>query len=114
VNDERCEFFREQYFLIGLSLDGTREMNDAYRVDKSGAGTFDRVVGAARLMQKRNVEFNILTTVNATNGDHPLELYRFLRDWLSSNIRSLREWRYGHKSSSKNQSPLTKGLSCQN
>lgn len=53
-------------------------MNDAYRVDKSGAGTFDQLVGAARLMQKRNVEFNVLTTVHAVNPDRPLELYRFL------------------------------------
>jgi len=84
LDDEWCEFFREHKFLIGLSLDGTREMNDAYRVDKSGAGTFDRVVSAARLMQKHNVDFNVLTTVHAANADHPLELYRFLRDELGT------------------------------
>lgn len=84
LDDDWCEFFRENNFLIGLSLDGTREMNDAYRVDKSGAGTFDRVVNAARLMQKHKVEFNVLTTVHAANADHPLELYRFLRDDLGT------------------------------
>ena len=84
LDDNWCEFFREHNFLIGLSLDGTREMNDAYRVDKSGAGTFDRVVSAARLMQKHNVDFNVLTTVHAANGDRPLELYRFLRDDLGT------------------------------
>lgn len=84
LDDEWCEFFREHDFLIGLSLDGTREMNDAYRVDKSGEGTFDRVVSAARLMQKHKVEFNVLTTVHAANADHPLQLYRFLRDDLGT------------------------------
>jgi len=80
LNDEWCEFFRAHNFLIGLSLDGPREMHDAYRVDKGGRPTFDKVMGAARLMQTRGVEFNILCTVNAANAGHPLEVYRFFRD----------------------------------
>lgn len=84
LNDEWCEFFRENNFLIGLSLDGPREMHDAYRVDKGGHPTFDKVVHAARLLQKHQVEFNILTTVNAANADHPLEVYHFLRDEIGT------------------------------
>jgi uncharacterized protein len=80
LNDEWCEFFRENEFLIGLSIDGPREMHDLYRVDKGGQPTFDKVMRAARLMQKHGVEFNVLTTVHAGNGDHPLEVYSFLRD----------------------------------
>jgi uncharacterized protein len=80
LTDEWCEFFRDHRFLVGLSLDGPREMHDAYRVDKGGRGTFDRVMRAARLMQKHDVAFNILTTINAANADHPVEVYRFLRD----------------------------------
>ncbi len=75
-----CEFFREHNFLVGLSLDGPREMHDAYRVDKRGEGTFDRVMDAARLLQRHKVEFNILCTVHAANADHPLDVYRFFRD----------------------------------
>jgi uncharacterized protein len=77
---EWCEFFRENRFLVGLSLDGPREMHDLYRVDKGGRPTFDKVMAAARLMQKHGVEFNVLTTVNAGNVAYPLEVYRFLRD----------------------------------
>jgi uncharacterized protein len=77
---EWCEFFRENRFLVGLSMDGPREMHDRYRVDKGGRPTFDKVMAAARLMQAHRVEFNILTTVNAGNVAHPLEVYRFLRD----------------------------------
>jgi uncharacterized protein len=55
-------------------------MHDAYRVDKGGHPTFDKVMGAARLMQQHQVDFNILCTVNAANADHPLEVYRFFRD----------------------------------
>jgi serine-type anaerobic sulfatase-maturating enzyme len=80
LNDDWCEFFREHNFLIGLSLDGPQAMHDTYRVDKGGAPTFQKVMKAARLLQEHQVEFNILTTVNAANTDHPLEVYHFLRD----------------------------------
>ncbi len=82
LDDEWCEFLRENKLLVGLSLDGPREMHDRYRVDKAGKPTFDRVVKAVRLMQKHGVDFNVLCTVNAANGDHPLEVYRFFRDEL--------------------------------
>ena len=82
LNDAWCRFFHENGFLIGLSLDGPKELHDTYRKDKGGHGTFDRVVRAARLLQKHRVEFNVLCTVNRKNADHPLEVYRFFRDEL--------------------------------
>lgn len=80
LNDAWCEFFHDANFLVGLSLDGPRQMHDAYRADKGGNSTFDKVMRAVRLLQKHNVEFNILTTVHAANADHPGVVYRFLRD----------------------------------
>jgi uncharacterized protein len=84
LDDAWCQFFHENNFLIGLSLDGPKELHDTYRKDKAGHGTFDQVVKAARLLQKHKVEFNILCTVNATNSQHPLEVYRFFRDELGA------------------------------
>jgi len=78
--DEWCEFFKANNYLIGLSLDGPRELHDANRVDKVGRPTFDRVMKGLRLLQKHGVEYNILTTVNRVNSQYPLEVYRFLRD----------------------------------
>lgn len=80
LNDEWCEFFKANNYLIGLSLDGPRELHDANRVDKVGRPTFDRVMKGLRLLQKHGVEYNILTTVNRVNSQYPLEVYRFLRD----------------------------------
>lgn len=80
LNDEWCKFFKDNNYLIGLSLDGPQHLHDANRVDKGGNGTFDRVMRGLRLLQKHKVEYNILTTVNRINADHPLEVYRFLRD----------------------------------
>ncbi len=80
VDDEWAAFFKEHDFLIGISLDGPRELHDIYRLDKGGKPTFDKVLRGVRLLQKHGVEFNVLTTVNRVNGDYPLDVYRFLRD----------------------------------
>ena len=76
--------FAPHHFLLGVSLDGPRDLHDAYRVDKRGAPTFDRVLDGIRLLVKHGVEFNILTTVHAANVGHPLEVYRFLRDEIKT------------------------------
>ncbi|HBX70308.1 MAG TPA: anaerobic sulfatase maturase [Chloroflexi bacterium] len=80
LNDEWCEFLKENNYLLGVSLDGPQHLHDAHRVDKGGKGTFDKVMRGVRLLQKHGVEFNILTTVNRLNGDYPREIYQFLRD----------------------------------
>lgn len=80
LDDEWCRFFREHDFLIGISIDGPRRLHDAHRKDKGGTDTFDRVMRGLRLLQKHGVEYNVLTTVHAANADHPLDVYRFLRD----------------------------------
>jgi len=80
LDDEWCEFLRENDFLIGISIDGPRELHDAYRVDKKGMPTFDKAIRGLRLLQKHGVEYNVLVTVNRTNADRPLDVYRFLRD----------------------------------
>jgi uncharacterized protein len=86
LDEEWCEFFRKNNFLIGLSLDGPRALHDAYRVDKIGKPTFDRVMNAARLLRHYKVDFNILTTVHAANANYPLDVYRFLRDEVKANF----------------------------
>jgi uncharacterized protein len=80
LTDEWCEFLAEHDFLIGISIDGPRPLHDAFRVNKRGEGTFDKVMRGVRLLQKHGVEYNVLTTVNRVNGEYPLEVYRFLRD----------------------------------
>ena len=78
VNDAWCTFFKENNFLIGLSLDGPEDIHDAFRRDCGGAPTFARVVKAVELMKRHGVEFNILATVNARSEERGAEVYRFL------------------------------------
>jgi uncharacterized protein len=84
IDAEWCRFFRDNNFLVGISLDGPKKMHDAYRHDKAGQSVFEQVIRSVRLMQKYNVEFNILCTVNSGNSQHPLEVYRFFRDELKT------------------------------
>lgn len=80
LDEDWCRFFRDNHFLVGLSLDGPKRFHDRYRKHKDGRGTFSHVMQALRLLQKNKVDFNILCTVNAQNADYPLEVYRFFRD----------------------------------
>lgn len=80
LDDDWCRFFHQHHFLIGLSVDGPKHIHDAYRVDKGGRPTFERVMAGLALLKKHKVEFNILTTVHAANADHGVEVYRCLRD----------------------------------
>ena len=80
LNDEWARFFKENDFLIGLSIDGPRRLHDVYRVDKGGQPTFDRVMRGIGTLKCNGVEFNTLTTVHRGNADHPIEVYRFLKE----------------------------------
>jgi uncharacterized protein len=84
LDDDWCRFFAEHGFLVGLSMDGPKDLHDVHRRDAAGRGTFDRVLSAARLLQAHGVEYNILCTVNSINADRPLEVYRFFRDELGA------------------------------
>ena len=84
LTDEWCAFLAEHRFLVGLSVDGPAPLHDAYRVDKKGAPTFDRVRRAWDLLAAHRVETNVLCTVNAANQHAPLEVYRFFRDDLGA------------------------------
>ena len=80
LDDQWCEFLRENQFLVGLSLDGPKELHDAYRTDSLQRGSFDRVMRGLRCMQKHGVNFNTIACIHRRNGDHPVRVYRFLRD----------------------------------
>jgi len=84
LNDEWCAFFKENNFLVGLSVDGPKTLHDIYRVNKGGAGSFDQVMRGFQFLKKYNVDVNIMCTVHAANQEHPLDVYRFFRDELSA------------------------------
>jgi len=80
LDDKWCKFLKKNNFLVGLSIDGPKELHDYYRKDKNGKGSFDKVYRSAQLLRKHKVDFATLTCVNRLTAKHPLEVYRFLRD----------------------------------
>ncbi len=84
LDDVWCTFFKQHDFLVGLSVDGPRELHDTYRLDRRGKGTFDLVMKGWRALRRHDVEFNILCTVNAANQHHGRTVYRFFRDELGA------------------------------
>jgi uncharacterized protein len=84
IDGEWAAFFKQHNFLVGLSVDGPKEMHDAYRVNKGGGGSFDQVMKGWERLVDHAVDVNILCTVHAANADHPLEVYHFFRDALKA------------------------------
>ncbi len=79
LNDEWCEFFVKNNFLIGLSIDGPQHLHDKYRTHKGGKPTFDAVLKGIDFLKKHDVEFNTLTVINRENSYYPSEVYNFLK-----------------------------------
>ena len=79
VNPDWCDFFRQNNFLIGLSLDGPKEIHDAYRHDRGGQPTFDRVMRALEMMAVSGVEYNTLSTINDRCAGQGKKVYQFMR-----------------------------------
>lgn len=80
LDEEWARFFAENHFLIGVSLDGTKDIHDKYRIDASGEGTFDRISHSLRLLEENGVDFNILTVVTGDSARKAKKVYRFFRD----------------------------------
>lgn len=86
LDDEWCRFLHDSRFLIGISIDGPRELHDYYRLDHAGSDTFDKVMRAIQTCKKYKVEFNSLTLLNDKNVGHPDELFDF---FIENGIRYL-------------------------
>ncbi|SDL04754.1 anaerobic sulfatase maturase [Natronincola ferrireducens] len=86
LNEEWAEFFRENDFLVGLSIDGTKTTHDAYRMDMQGKGTHNRIMEKVALLNKYKVEFNVLTVVNAETAKNIDDIYDFYK---KNNLRYL-------------------------
>jgi len=80
LDDEWCAFFEENGFIVGISIDGPREIHDRYRVDKAEGTTFERVLKGIRNLKKYGVRFNTLTVINDHNSRYALEVYGFLKE----------------------------------
>jgi len=80
ITDEWCEFFVENNFLVGVSIDGPQRFHDEYRHNRQGRPSFVKVMRGIELMKKHNVQFNAMAVVNDYNVDYPLEFYHFFKD----------------------------------
>lgn len=79
LDDRWGEFLRENQFLVGVSLDGPRELHDRHRRDRRGGSCYDDVIRGIEVLKKHAVDFNLLTVVSAANAAHPAVVYRALR-----------------------------------
>lgn len=79
IDDEWCTIFRDNNFLVGVSIDGPEDIHDAHRIDAGGNPTFARVMKGIERLYRNRVEYNTLTTVNIHSQGRGAEVYNFLR-----------------------------------
>ena len=79
LTDEWCRFFKENNWLVGVSIDGPQRFHDAFRKNKQGQPSFDKVMRGIELLNKHGVEWNAMAVVNSYNVEYPLEFYRFFK-----------------------------------
>ena len=84
LDDAWCHFLKENHFFVGLSIDGPRNLHDAFRTARGGGPSFDQVYRAARLLQRHDVTWNAMTVVNSLTAAHPIEVYDFLTEELGA------------------------------
>lgn len=80
LNDEWCRFFRENNWLVGVSIDGPQEFHDEYRRNRQGLPSFQKVMKGINLLNKHGVEWNAMAVVNDFNADYPLDFYNFFKE----------------------------------
>ena len=80
LTDEWCEFFAQNNWLVGISIDGPQKYHDHYRLTSTGNPSWQKVMHGIELLKKHHVEWNAMAVVNAYNADHPLEFYHFFKD----------------------------------
>jgi uncharacterized protein len=79
-DDEWGRFLAAGKWMVGLSLDGPREIHDEYRLDAASKGTFDAVMRGLEILQQHKVEYNVLASVTPTSTRDPLAVYHFFKD----------------------------------
>ena len=79
LTDEWCQFFKENNWLVGVSIDGPQEFHDEYRRNKQGLPSFVKVMRGIELLNKHGVEWNAMAVVNDYNADYPVEFYNFFK-----------------------------------
>ena len=80
LTDEWCRFFKENNWLVGLSIDGPQEFHDEYRRNRAGRPSFRQVMHGINLLNRHGVEWNALAVVNDFNADYPLDFYHFFKE----------------------------------
>ncbi|WP_044215311.1 anaerobic sulfatase-maturation protein [Dysgonomonas gadei] len=79
LTDDWCKFFKDNNFLVGISVDGSQHCHDVYRRTRDDRPSFHQVMKGLALLKKHDVEFNIMGVVNDYNVNFPLEFYNFFK-----------------------------------
>lgn len=78
LDENWAAFLRENQFLVGLSLDGLPQLQDEFRRDATGNGTWARTVTKLKLLDSFQIETNLLCVVTGRSAKKANQIYRTL------------------------------------
>ena len=80
ITEEWAKFFAKHRFLVGISLDGTKQIHNLNRIDNNGEETHKRIMHSIEILKKEKVPFNILSVVTKSFARHIDSAWRFFMD----------------------------------
>ena len=86
INAEWAQFFANNTFLTGLSLDGDFEANK-FRKDEKGRNSFYRILKAAEILKKHGAQFNVVSVLTGYSSRKGAEIYKFFKSEGFKNIQ---------------------------
>ena len=81
LDDMWMKLFKKYSYLVGISIDGYKEIHDVFRINSKNEGTFDEIMKAIRLLKKSNVDFNVLCVVNKIVAKNGKKVYKFFKEY---------------------------------
>ncbi|MFW5985174.1 MAG: anaerobic sulfatase maturase [Halanaerobiaceae bacterium] len=87
IDEQWARFLHQENFLVGISIDGPRELHNKFRKDRQGSPTFDKVMRGLNFLQEFSVPYNILCVVSSANARHPEKVYNFYKELGAEHIQ---------------------------
>lgn len=77
ITPKVAKFFKKYAFIVGVSIDGPKDIQDKRRNYRNGRGSYNDVMKGISNLRKEGVPFNIITVVHEDNVNRVEELFEF-------------------------------------
>lgn len=77
INSDWINFFIENNFLVGVSIDGPKRFHDITRKSKNGKSNFNKTINSINELKNAGILTNVICCISKYNYLHPKEIFYF-------------------------------------